>query len=81
MTPFWVNRLGWTLLHFLWQGTLIAILYAIARRFLQRAKLTQPRDLLACVAMGAMLVAVGVEVLVVDHAERVPKENQPPGER
>jgi len=75
MTPFWVNRLGWTLLHFLWQGTLIAILYAIARRFLQRTKSPQPLYLLACVAMGAMLVAVGVEVLVVDHSERVPKEN------
>jgi len=58
MTPFWVNRLGWTLLHFLWQGTLIAILYAIARRFLQRTKSPQPLYLLACVAMGAMLVAV-----------------------
>ncbi len=27
----WIERLGWTLLHFLWQGTGIAVLYTIAR--------------------------------------------------
>ena len=27
----WVERLGWTLLHFLWQALSIAILYAAAR--------------------------------------------------
>jgi hypothetical protein len=27
----WVERLGWTLVHFLWQGALIAALYAIVR--------------------------------------------------
>ena len=33
----WVERLGMTLLHFLWQGLLIAVLYAAARRILARA--------------------------------------------
>ena len=28
----WVERLGWTLVHFLWQGLSIAVLYAAARR-------------------------------------------------
>ena len=27
----WTERLGWTLLHFLWQGILVAALYALAR--------------------------------------------------
>lgn len=27
----WVQNLGWTLLHFLWQGTAIALLYAAVR--------------------------------------------------
>src|SRR6185503_11214026 len=27
----WAERLGWTLLHFLWQGILAAALYALAR--------------------------------------------------
>jgi hypothetical protein len=29
----WAERLGWTLLHFLWQGILVAALYALARAF------------------------------------------------
>jgi uncharacterized protein (TIGR03435 family) len=49
-----VERLGWTLLHFLWQGTAIAALYAIAR-----LRWTRPhsRYLLACFAMTAMAAA------------------------
>lgn len=64
MTPFWVNRIGWTLLHFLWQGTLIAILYGLARRLLQRSKSPQPRYVLGCVAIAAMLSTVAATYLV-----------------
>jgi uncharacterized protein (TIGR03435 family) len=53
----WVERLGMTLLHFLWQGLLIAILYAAARRFLSRASSPQTRYLLACGALAAMMAA------------------------
>lgn len=49
----WVERLGWTLIHFLWQGTLIAAVYAIARR----SRTTQLRYLLACLALAAMTIA------------------------
>lgn len=31
LSPFWVQKLGWTLLHFLWQGTAIAAVYATVR--------------------------------------------------
>ncbi|HEY4084776.1 MAG TPA: TIGR03435 family protein [Bryobacteraceae bacterium] len=54
MTPFWIDRLGRAVLHFLWQGTLIVLLYAIARRFLPQARSPQPRYLPACAAMVAM---------------------------
>jgi hypothetical protein len=37
----WVERLGMTLLHFLWQGLVIAILYAAARRSLTRTSSPQ----------------------------------------
>ena len=30
----WVERLGWTLLHFLWQGVLIAAVYAAIRKWI-----------------------------------------------
>ena len=35
----WVERLGWTLVHFLWQGLAIAVLYAAVRGAMAR---TQP---------------------------------------
>src|SRR5580700_1614822 len=52
----WVERLGWTLVHFLWQGLLIAALYAAARRSMAR---TGPnlRYLLACAALAVMMAA------------------------
>ncbi len=53
----WVERLGMTLLHFVWQGLLIAILYAGARRTVARTSSPQTRYLLACGALAAMLAA------------------------
>jgi uncharacterized protein (TIGR03435 family) len=53
----WVERLGWTLIHFLWQGLAIAVLYAVARRRLARAASPNARYLLACAALTAMLAA------------------------
>jgi len=53
----WVERLGMTLLHFLWQGLCIAIVYAAARRTVARASSTQTRYLLACGALAAMMAA------------------------
>ena len=53
----WVERLGWTLVHFLWQGALIAALYAVARRWVGQARSAQVRYLLACGALTAMVIA------------------------
>jgi len=53
----WVERLGMTLLHFLWQGLCIAILYEAARRILTRTSGPQTRYRLACGAMAAMAAA------------------------
>jgi len=50
----WVDRLGWTLLHFLWQGALITALFAIARLF---ARKPGTRYALACIALVAMVAA------------------------
>jgi len=51
-----VPRLGSTLLHFLWQGVAIAVIYAVARK---RAETSSPnvRYLLGCVSLAAMAVA------------------------
>jgi bla regulator protein blaR1 len=53
----WVERVGMTLLHFLWQCLLIAILYAAARRSVARTSSPQARYLLACGALAAMIAA------------------------
>jgi uncharacterized protein (TIGR03435 family) len=49
-----MERLGWTLVHFLWQGVLIAVLYGAIR---QRWGLPHARYLLACAALAAMVTA------------------------
>jgi hypothetical protein len=53
----WVERLGWTLVYFLWQGLLIAILYTAARQGMARMSSANSRYLLACAALAAMLAA------------------------
>jgi beta-lactamase regulating signal transducer with metallopeptidase domain len=53
----WAERLGWTLLHFLWQGTAIAVIFAAARSLMRTA---QSRHVLACFALSAMAAAPAV---------------------
>jgi uncharacterized protein (TIGR03435 family) len=53
----WVERLGSTLLHFLWQGVLIAAVYAAARRWTVQSSGPNVRYLLACAALAAMAAA------------------------
>ncbi len=50
------NALGWTLVHFLWQGTLIAALYALSQAILRRSS-ANLRYLAGCAAMLGMLAA------------------------
>ena len=49
-----IELLGATLLHFLWQGVLIAAVYAVARRCAARPEV---RYVLACAALAVMAVA------------------------
>ncbi len=56
----WVGRLGMTLLHFLWQGAIVAAIYAAARRWGARALDANGRYLLACSALTAMAIAPAV---------------------
>jgi uncharacterized protein (TIGR03435 family) len=74
----WVERLGWTLVHFLWQGALIAALYAGARKALKRVSTPNARYLLACAALTIMMAAplitwslTAPSVAVADPAYRV----------
>ncbi len=56
-SQWWVERLGATLLHFLWQGVLIAAVYAAARNWIVRSSAPGVRYVLACVALAFMAAA------------------------
>ena len=51
-----VRHLGWTLLHFLWQGAVVAILLAVALRLARRSS-AAVRYALGCMALGLLLLA------------------------
>jgi beta-lactamase regulating signal transducer with metallopeptidase domain len=53
----WAERLGWTLLHFLWQGTLLAALYALARTLVGGRIAARGRYAIACASLAAMTAA------------------------
>jgi len=53
----WVARAGWTLVHFLWQGTLIAVLLAAVRGVAGRRLTARARYAMACLALGLMTLA------------------------
>ena len=56
LTQPWAERLAWTLLHFIWQGTLLAAIYSLAR--LATGSLTaRARYAMACAALLASLLA------------------------
>ena len=52
----WVQIAGWVLLHFLWQGSLVAIVAATVLRFCRLGS-SHIRYVVACFALAAMLVA------------------------
>jgi uncharacterized protein (TIGR03435 family) len=66
-----IDRLGWSLLYFLWQGTIIAVLYAAARR---AARFAGPnaRYLLACGALAAMAAAPIATWMILQPAAGLP---------
>lgn len=52
-----VQRLGWTLIHFLWQGALVAVLLAGFRGLFGRSLTVHSRYIMSCLALGAMVLA------------------------
>src|SRR4051794_12757476 len=77
-----VQRIGWTLLHFLWQGTAIAWLAAIGLALLRRRS-AAGRYTLCCVAMAAMAIAPVATGLLfhpspVQAAAKLPTPATPP---
>ena len=61
-TPF-VHHLGWTLIHFLWQGALVGFIYAVLRASLRQAS---PR-LRYVVALGTLLVLTLLPIITLAY--------------
>jgi len=75
----WVERLGWTLVHFLWQGAAIAALYAAARRGIGRSSSPNLRYVLGCLALAAMVMAPLVTWCLMSPSDPVAVAAQPAG--
>jgi len=60
----WVEHLGWTLIHFLWQGALIAAAYGVAKQ----SRSPQRRYVLGCVALAFMVSAPIVTYVAITPA-------------
>lgn len=54
--PLMAHRLGWVLLHSIWQGSVVAIIYAVLRSTSRRCS-AEARYLLACAALFCMAAA------------------------
>ena len=65
------QRIGWTLVHFLWQGAAVAGVLAIALRLL-RGRTPQARWATACAALAIMAALPGVTVWVTGSAPPEP---------
>ena len=64
-THAWVEPLGWTLVHFLWQGVLIAKVFAAARALGGRSLSSHVRYSMACVALAVVVLAPVVTFILI----------------
>jgi beta-lactamase regulating signal transducer with metallopeptidase domain len=62
------QALGWTLIHFIWEGALVAVLYASVSVLLRRST-ANIRYAAACVAMLLMLIAPAATMFAVSQTQ------------
>ena len=60
MSP-WIEVTGWTLIHFVWQGTLLALATAAALGACRRSA-ADIRYAIACLGLAAMLATAGARL-------------------
>lgn len=65
-SPFFY-ALGWALVHFVWQGAIVAALYAVVKVFLRKSS-ANARYAAACAALAVMLILPPATMLVVGAA-------------
>ncbi len=67
-----IARVGWALLHFLWQGTAIVVCYALFRRVLSRWLSAQARYVLASTTLAVMVVSPALSFLLIPESAQGP---------
>lgn len=76
-TTHWMLDFGWTLVHFLWQGALIAFVIAIVLRLLRQNK-AQTRYLVGCIGLGMMAIAPMITfAMLSNHSANIEIAEQP----
>ena len=53
----WLDTIGWTLVHFVWQGTVIGVVIAAVLAACRARASSQARYLVACFGLAALLAA------------------------
>src|SRR5262249_60682308 len=72
-----IEVLGWTLIHFTWQGTLVALSLAGVLRLL-RGSSTNTRYAAACVALLLMSSFPPFTITIIGHSTRDKTASEPP---
>ena len=73
LSQIWIQRLGWSLLHFLWQGTAIAVLHAVVRYGFARRASAHARYVLACASLLALTIAPPLTFVLLSRAGSIPE--------
>jgi beta-lactamase regulating signal transducer with metallopeptidase domain/uncharacterized protein (DUF2141 family) len=60
----WVQHVGWALVQFLWQGTVISVLFGAVHRSLRRHVTAHLRYIVACATLGLLVITPGVTFVV-----------------
>jgi uncharacterized protein (TIGR03435 family) len=61
----WMHVAGWVLVHFIWQGAVLAVAAAVVLHFSRRQSASM-RYAIACGAMCAMLVSTGITTALIE---------------
>ena len=70
MNP-WIEVTGWTLIHFVWQGTLLAFGTAVALGLCRRSA-AEARYVIACLGLTAMLATAAATAVAGTIRDRAP---------
>ena len=60
-----IQRLGWTLVHFVWQATVVALILAIVLRLLRRYSVNL-RYIIACIALAVIVLMPAATIRTID---------------